>query len=197
MPETWAIVLAAGESKRMNAPKMLLPVNGKTMIETVIDNILSSKTDRIMLVTGAYADEINTIAESLPVTVCHNENYKDGMLSSVKCAFRALPSEAGQVLVFPGDKPWISKEDINLLIDSFMKERKGIAIPVFKGKRGHPVLIDIRYRKEVLKLDPDEGLKGLARTFPDDVLEVETKNPGILKDIDTYEEYLRSMNQIP
>ena len=197
MGEIWAIVLAAGESKRMNYPKMLLPIYGTTMIEKMIDNILKSKIDRTMLVTGAYSKEIIEVAGSLPVTICHNENYKDGMLSSVKCAFRSIPDDAGQVLVFPGDKPWISYDDINLLIDSYMREKKGIVIPVYNSRRGHPVLIDLRYREEVALLDPNEGLKGLARMFPDDVLEVETANPGILKDIDTPEEYLNSLNQIP
>lgn len=197
MAEIWGIVLAAGESKRMNFPKMLLPVNGKTMIETVLETILLSRIRKIVVVTGAYREEINKVAGKLPVSMCHNENYKNGMLSSVLCAVSSIPDEEGQVLVFPGDKPFITTEVINLLIDSYNTGKKGIVVPVFMKKRGHPVLIDLRYRKKVEALDPSEGLKSLARLFPDDVLEVETNNPGILRDIDTYDDYVRSLNQTP
>lgn len=197
MGDIWAIVLAAGESKRMNSPKMLLPVNGKSMIEKVVENISESRVDKTMVVTGAYSDEINKIIGSLPVTVCHNENYSDGMLSSVKCAFRAISEKAAAVMVFPGDKPWITPDVVNSLIESYRHEKKGIVIPVYLNRRGHPVLIDLKYRNEVAILDPDEGLRSLAGLFPDDVMEVNTDTPGILKDIDTYEDYVRSINQKP
>ena len=197
MGDIWAIVLAAGESKRMNSPKMLLPVNGKTMIEKVVENISESRVDKTMVVTGAYSDEINKIIGFLPVTVCHNENYRDGMLSSIKCAFRAVSEKAAAVMVFPGDKPWITPDVVNLLIESYRHEKKGIVIPVYMTRRGHPVLIDLKYRNEVAMLDPDEGLRSLAGLFPDDVMEVNTDTPGILKDIDTYEDYVRSINQKP
>lgn len=197
MSEIWAIVLAAGESRRMGSPKMLLPFAGKTMIEKVIENISLSRIDRTLLVTGAYKDEISEVIERSSVTFCHNKNYHEGMLSSVKCGFRALPVEAGQVLVFPGDKPYITADVINQVIDSYTGSGRGIIVPVYMKKRGHPVLIDLRYRQIVEELDPGEGLRSLARLYPHDVLEVETNVPGILKDIDTYQDYLTTLNQLP
>lgn len=197
MAEIWAIVLAAGESKRMGSPKMLLPFAGKTMIEKVIENISLSKIDRTMVVTGAYRNEICTVISGMPVILCHNENYREGMLSSVKKAFLSIPEETGKVLVFPGDKPYITTDVINLIIDSCKNSSKGIIVPVYMKKRGHPVLIDLRYRRIVEELDPGEGLRYLARLYPDDVLEVETNVPGILKDIDTYQDYLTTLNQLP
>jgi len=189
------VVLAAGESKRMNFPKMLLLLNGRTMIETVIEKISESQVDKIMVVTGAYRDEIEEAAGNFQIQLCHNEKYKDGMLSSVKCAFRSIPAEARQVLVFPGDKPLITPEVINLLIDACKREKKGIIIPVYQGKRGHPILIDMKYRDEITRLAPEEGLRSLARHFQDDVLEVETGDPGVINDIDTYDDYVRLVNQ--
>jgi molybdenum cofactor cytidylyltransferase len=196
MGEIWAIILAAGESKRMKTPKMLLTFNGMAMIEKVIENVTNSGINKTMVVTGAYKEEILKVIEHLSVMQCYNENYRQGMLSSVKCGFRSVPSEAEAVVVFPGDQPGINSGIINLIIESYRKTKKGIVIPVCNEKRGHPVLIDIKYRDEVVKIDPEDGLRSLSYRFPEDVLEVETSNSAVLKDIDTYEEYMNEINQI-
>ena len=91
MNDIWAIILAAGESRRMGFPKMLLPFNGKTMIETVIRNVSQSMVTNILVVLGAEGLKIAETLNDLPVTYCFNENYKEGMLSSVKCGFKNLP----------------------------------------------------------------------------------------------------------
>jgi len=81
----WAIVLAAGESRRMGSPKMLLPYNDATVIEQVINNLLDADIDRVVVVLGANREEIMQVTRSYDVFHCYNEDYKDGMLSSVKC----------------------------------------------------------------------------------------------------------------
>ncbi len=101
MSVIWAIILAAGESKRMKSPKMLLPFDGKTMIEKVIENVTGSDIDKIVVVTGSYREEIQKVAGYLPVTFCYNGNYKQGMLSSVKCGFRSVPDGARPLWSFP------------------------------------------------------------------------------------------------
>jgi molybdenum cofactor cytidylyltransferase len=189
MSEIWAIILAAGESKRMGSPKMLLQYKGKTIIENVIDNVTASEADKTLLVLGSYGDEILKVIEVLPVKHCYNENYKLGMLSSVKCGFNFLTGVTGAALIFLGDQPMIRTDIINIVIEAYRREGKGIVMPVFKNKRGHPVLIDLKYRGEVQNLDPEEGLRGLARKFADDVLEVKVNTQDILKDIDTREDY--------
>ena len=83
-----ALILAAGSSRRMGTQKLLLPFGEKTIIETVIDNILQSGVDGIMVVLGADHDRIRKIVDPLPVEVCFNENHESGMLSSVMCGFR-------------------------------------------------------------------------------------------------------------
>ena len=127
------------------------------------------------------------------VNYCYNDNYKDGMLSSVKCGFRNLPSDFEAVLVFQGDQPLITPEVINKVIEAYRSSDKGIVIPVYNNRRGHPLLIDKKYRDDIEKLDASEGLRSLAHLFSDDVLEVETNDPGILRDFDTYEEYKKEL----
>jgi molybdenum cofactor cytidylyltransferase len=186
----WSIILAAGESKRMGSPKMLLPFNGSTILENVIHNVAGSAADGILVVLGANAEKICELVSIYGVLQCKNENFREGMLSSVKCGFRNLPGDMEAVLVFQGDQPCISAGTINSLIDAFHQSDKGIVLPVYKGKRGHPLLLDIKYSEEVERLDPDEGLRGVIRLHADDIQEVDTMESGILRDIDTLEDYI-------
>lgn len=191
----WAIILAAGESRRMNAPKMLLPFNGQTIIEKVIKNVSGSGVDKIMVVLGAGKDDILKVIRKYTVNHCYNHNYMQGMLSSVKCGFRSLPEDFEAALVFLGDQPMIPAEVVNAVISAYRSSNKGIIIPVYNRKRGHPLLIDSKYRDEIEKLESKASLRFIAQKFHNDVVEVETKTPGILKDIDTQEDYLRQLNE--
>lgn len=194
MSDIWGIVLAAGESSRMKVQKLLLPYQGKTIIEKVIENVKLSGVDNTLVVVGSDRDEILGVIEHLPVSSCYNHNYKQGMLSSVKLGFRSLPGTFGAALVFLGDQPMVPAEAVNIILLAYRQSHKGIVIPVYKKKRGHPLLIDSKYRDEIEKLEDRESLRSLASKFPTDVLEVEVNLPGILADLDTPEEYNRAVN---
>jgi molybdenum cofactor cytidylyltransferase len=196
MDEIWAIILAAGESKRMGSPKMLLPFKGRSMIENVISNVFKSKADEIIVVLGAYFDELSLLMKRLDVSYCFNDNYMKGMLSSVQYGFKNLPQDYKAALVFQGDQPLIPPAVVDRVIDEYIHSCKGIIVPVFNSRRGHPLLVDKKYRGEIEKLLPDEGLHSLLDKFGEDLLEVETGEPGILRDFDTYDEYRKGINQI-
>ncbi len=191
----WAIILAAGESKRMGRPKQLLPFNGKTILETVIEASLSSKTAHTVVVLGAARGKIANKITHYPVTTRINKQYRSGMLSSIKCGFRAVPRDANAVLVMLGDVPAITPEVINELIEAFEGSDKGVVVPVFHSKRGHPILVSNRYRQEVLSIEPSQSLRTLLHAHRDDILEVTVKTDGILFDIDTEEEYTRVLRE--
>jgi molybdenum cofactor cytidylyltransferase len=191
----WAIILAAGESRRMGFPKMLLLFNGITMLENVISNIKGSVVDQTLVVLGAEKEALTELVSKSSVKYCFNDDYKQGMLSSVKCGFRNLPPDFEAVLVFQGDQPFIFPKVINRVVEGYRSSGKGIVIPVYKGKRGHPLLVDQKYREEIERLDDNEGLRSLSHRFSEDVLEAETDEPGILKDFDTYDEYKKELNQ--
>ena len=196
MGEIWAIILAAGESRRMGFPKMFLQFNGRTMIENVIANVCESAVYNTIVVLGAEKESLIELIAKSQVLYCYNDKYKEGMLSSVKCGFRNLPSDYRAVLVFQGDQPFITPKAINAVIKAYLFSGKGIVIPTFQNKRGHPLLIDIKFRGEIEKLCNSKGLRSLADKFCDDVLEVDTDESGILRDFDTYEEYEMEINQI-
>jgi len=189
MNEIWAIILAAGASTRMNRQKLLLPFNGKTIIETVVENVAKSVNSNILVVLGSHREQIRKQIENYPVKYCVNENYMDGMLSSVICGFGALPNEAKAALIFLGDQPQIPSRVTDLVITAWIQSKKGIIMPTFSGRRGHPTLIETRYKTEIERLDPEKGLRTLSEKFKDDVFEVECSIPEILRDIDTPEEY--------
>lgn len=195
MSGIWAIILAAGESKRMGSPKMLLPIGETTIIEQTIDNVLHSMVGDILVVLGAGHAKIRESIAERPVKYCINDDYKKGMLSSVKCGLISLPQDFDTVLFYPGDQPLISPAITDMLISAYRNSSRGIIIPVHNGRRGHPLLVGSRYRNEIMLLDNNEGLKGLAQKFPEDVLEVEVGTPDILTDIDTQDDYLKLIKQ--
>ena len=187
------MILAAGESKRMGKPKLLLPFGEKTMIETVIDKVIQSKAERILVVLGSNRKKIEKKIGNLPLEIAVNPDFKEGMLSSVQRGLEVLPEEAQAVLVFLGDQPSIPSEVIDSVIDAFRKTGKGIVLPVYKGERGHPVLLDMKYRREVKNLNPEVGLRELVYGRPEDILEVEVDDAGILRDINDIEDYTREI----
>lgn len=191
-----AMILAAGESKRMKSPKMLLPFKGATIIEKVIENVLQSDADSAVVVLGAEKEKILSVINHYEVQTAVNENYRDGMLSSVRTGLAAIADNYEAVLIFPGDMPLISPEVSNLIIAGYRNSGKGIIIPAAEGMRGHPILISSALHEEIIKLDDEEGLRQLAKKFPHEVYEISVDDPSILKDIDTREEYLKEINKI-
>jgi molybdenum cofactor cytidylyltransferase len=194
MNNTWAIVLAAGSSTRMKRQKLLLPYNGKTMVEEVIMNAKQVVNENILVVLGSDHYEIRNQISILPISICLNRDYKKGMLSSVICGFKAVPEDAKAVLVFLGDQPQIPSSVAELVIKAWKDSESSIIIPVFEGRRGHPVLIETKYKPEIERLDPDKGLRQLMLDFPGEILEVECSQPEILRDIDTPGDYNKEIS---
>ena len=195
MQDNWAIILAAGSSIRMGSQKLLLPYHDSSMIETVIDNVLGSRIDKVMVVLGSDSDEITRTIGQKPVEICINPQPEKGMLSSVLCGFKAIPEEATAALVYLGDQPNIPPVITNKILEAYNEDLHGIVIPVYNHRRGHPLLVDLKYRRDIYKLDLEQGLRSLMHLFPEDVLEVEVDEPGILVDIDTREDYSNAIKQ--
>jgi len=185
----WAVVLAAGRSERMGSAKLLLPMGRITLIETVIRGVLRSRVEGVLVVLGADREKLEPVIGRYPVRTVFNPDFGRGMLSSVKRGFEAVPPDVRAVLVFLGDQPAPSASVTCRIIDAYRKTGKGIVLPAFRGRRGHPVLVDLKYRDEVGALDPRIGLRQLPRAHPDDVFEVKVRTPAVLRDIDTQKDY--------
>ena len=191
-----AIVLAAGESRRMGAPKLLLPFGGGTVISHIVDQLLLSAVSETYVVVGREGDRIAEALAGRPVRVVANPGYEGGMLSSVRCGLGALPQPCEAVLVALGDQPAITRELVDRMIHAFERAGKGILVPCFQGKRGHPVLIAARYRDEILAGYDSAGLRGLLRAHPEDVSELNVETSAVLSDMDYPEDYRREIARI-
>ena len=179
----------------MGSPKMLLPYNDMTVIEQVVNNLLDADIDRVVVVLGANREDIMKVTRSYDVFHCYNEDYKGGMLSSVKCGFFSLPQGCTGALIMPGDQPMTGPGEINRVIRTFLESGKGLVMAAHNGKRGHPLIVDMKYADEVLTLPEDEGLRALAARHPEDVLESDTDDSSVLRDIDTQEDYINVISK--
>jgi molybdenum cofactor cytidylyltransferase len=187
------MILAAGESARMGKPKLLLPFGNETIIETIIGQVILAKVDKTLVVLGSDREKIEKKIKKFSIRTTVNPHFKKGMLSSVQWGFKALPENTRAVLVLLGDQPAISTAIIDKIIDAYQKTRKGIVLPVYKGERGHPVLIDLKYKGEVESLSHEIGLRGLVYSHPEDIMEVKVEAPSILQDIDYLEDYQKEL----
>lgn len=187
------IILAAGKSERMGQQKLLMPFSDTTMLEHIIKKARASNVGEVHVVLGSHYREISDSIAHLKVKVVHNKDFERGMLSSVQCGFNSLSSMSRAGMILLGDQPMVRTEVINNLVDRYLGSEKGILIPVYNGKRGHPVLIDVRYIAEINRLDPEVGLRQLMTDFKSDILEVEVKTDTILRDIDTIEDYKKEL----
>jgi molybdenum cofactor cytidylyltransferase len=186
-----AILLAAGESRRMGRPKQLLTWRGRTLLQHSLESLIDSDADEIVLVLGHEADLIRKSLPALPIKIVINPDYIQGMASSLRRGLLAMDPGSEAFLVLLADQPGIGPEIINTLIRGFRKAdpKHSIVLPVYRGSRGHPVLIGVRYLQEALQLQGDVGARRILSNHPEDILEIEVDQDAVLKDIDTPEEY--------
>jgi len=184
-----AILLAAGQSKRMGRVKQLLPLGQSTIVERTIDNLLHSTIGETIVVLGYREEEIRKTITDKPVKIAINPHYRQGISTSIIAGLKQIDQRARAVLIALGDQPFIDSHTINSLVEAFTAHRKGIVIPVYLGRRGNPVIFAIRYKGELLNLKGDVGGRGIIRRHLDDVLEVAVNCEGVLLDIDTMENY--------
>jgi molybdenum cofactor cytidylyltransferase len=169
----------------MGEPKLLLPYRGRTVVEAVLENAAASSAGRTLVVLGGQAGFIEAKIARFSAVLTRNLNYKDGMLSSVQWGFRLLPADARAAVVLLADQPWVTAPTIDSVIRAYVQGTKGLVCPVHRRKGGHPLLVDLKYRDEIGRLDPAVGLRGILRRHPEDVLRLEVKTSAVLEDLDT------------
>ena len=180
-----AILLAAGEAKRMGKLKQLMPLGGTTMVEQTIDNLLSSGVSKVIVVLGYKAEEVMKKIAGRPIKIVLNPIYRQGMGTSIAAGLKFVDSQAQAVMLALADQPFVDSHTINRLIEEFQNHDKGIAIPTYKGRRGHPLIFSIKYKAPLSRLKGDIGGREIIKRHPEDILEVAVDCEGIVIDIDT------------
>jgi molybdenum cofactor cytidylyltransferase len=188
------VVLAAGESRRMGRPKQLLPFGERTILERVVDTLLTAGVGEVVVVLGHLAERVRAVLGRRPVKAVVNEVYREGMLSSVKCGVRAIGAERDAVLFALGDQPHIEEAVVSEVIQAYRAGQAGIVIPCYGGKKGHPIIINLRrYREVILNLPEHVGLNALMQEHADDVRLIDVATEDIIRDIDEPGDYTREL----
>jgi molybdenum cofactor cytidylyltransferase len=184
-----AILLGAGESKRMGKNKLLLPWGKKTIFEHCLETLLRSEVEEIIVVINDRLKAFIHPIHTKKVKVIINPHYKRGMSTSIRRGVQAIASGSEGILIALGDQPFIKTRTINAIIKAFTQGKEAILVPSFRGKRGHPVIFHRRFRRELLNLKGDAGGKSIVERHPGEILEIPLKSEGVVKDIDLWEDY--------
>jgi molybdenum cofactor cytidylyltransferase len=188
------VVLAAGESRRMGTPKQLLPFGERTILERVVDTLLTAGVGQVIVVLGHLADRVRTVLGDRPVQAVVNEAYRQGMLTSVKCGVQAISTDHNAVLFALGDQPQIDSAVVREVIGAYRTGDTGIVIPRYNSKKGHPIIINLsRYREAIIDLPDSVGLNALMQAYADDVRLIDVATEDIIHDIDVPEDYTREL----
>lgn len=191
-----AILLAAGRSRRMGAFKLLLDFGGQTVIESSINNLRQAGVQDIVVVTGHRANDLHARLAPLPVRLVVNPDELSEMGASIACGVKQLSPETQATLIALGDQPAIPSDVISFLIAEWRRTRARIIVPTHEGRGGHPVLIDLHFREELLHLDPQRGLRALMDARRNEALRVAVQSPYVARDMDTWEDYSALYNDI-
>jgi len=188
-PRIGALLLAAGQSRRMGGPnKLLAAIDGTPMVAHVARRLLASRARPIVAVLGNQADTVDIALGKLPVKRVRNPEFAAGLSTSLKRGIAALPSDLDGVIVCLGDMPLISGRHLERLIAAFNPlEGRAIIVPTRRGKRGNPVLWSRQFFPEMTGLAGDVGAKHLIGEHAEFVAEVEMDDAAVLVDIDTPE----------
>lgn len=189
-----AVVLAAGKSTRMGAPKQLLLLGGRTVLEQTLENIRCAGVDEIVLVLGSYAE---TIRQQLPpsaftgLKLVVNQSYGQGMASSLREGLAALEPNVDASLIVLADQPFTRPETLRRIVDRYVQSDGQIVIPSYRGFRGNPVLLDRSVFAEVMALEGDIGCRAVFGSHLEGIIKVEVEDIGVLLDIDSRDDYER------
>jgi len=185
-----AILLAAGQSKRMNGEnKLTKKIQGIPLIKLSFKNILNSNIDEIFIILG-YQKEIiqKIIGKNDKIKFVFNENYESGIASSIKIGVSKLSEKTDAFFICLGDMPMVNKNVYNQLIKS--KSDKEIIIPTYKGKQGNPILFSKSIKEKIMNIKGDVGAKKILELNKDKILNVEINNQSIKKDFNTKDDFI-------
>ena len=187
---TAAIVLAAGLSRRMGRPKLLLELRGKPVIRHVVESVIDAGIRRVLVVTGPENDALARALAGLDVQLAINPAPESGQASSVGAGVSALPAGTDAVLIALGDQPGVPADVIPALIEAIKAPGKAIAAPRYADGLGNPVLFASSVFAELLALSGDRGARAVIERDPSRLAVVDVGSP-MPRDIDTPEDYER------
>ena len=184
-----AVVLAAGASRRMGAPKQLLRLGGETILQRTLNNVRASDVGEIVLVLGHAAESVEKAISTERIRIVRNPDYQQGMGTSLRAGLASVNADAGGALIILADQPFVRPETLNELITCHQESKPQILIPMYRGFRGNPVLLDRSVFEEVKGLNGDIGCRAIFGDHTEGIRKLPVDDAGILLDIDSRGDY--------
>lgn len=187
-----AIILAAGQSRRMGQPKMLLPWGKTTVLGKVIETLQTAGMEDLLVVTGGSRERVEAIIHE-SVRVVFNAEYESlEMISSIQCGLRATKPEAQAALICLGDQPQVQAGIVQVILQEYENTGASLIVPSYQMKRGHPWLVARNWWDEILEMKPPESPRDFLNRHAKEIKYINVDTPSVLADLDTPEDYLKS-----
>jgi molybdenum cofactor cytidylyltransferase len=192
-----AILLAAGESRRMGAiNKLTLAVDGEPLLRRTVRMLSASRLAELVVVLGHQAQAAQALLQGLDAHTVVNADYREGQMSSVHCGLAALARPCDGVMICLCDQPLLSTQDIDFLIDAYAQRGGAIIVPTYQGRRGNPIVLSYAHREQILGGGRNLGCKHLIERNPELVTTVEMDNDHVVFDLDAPEDYQRLQSRL-
>lgn len=192
-----ALVLAAGESKRMGVPKPLLRIDDTTFISRILSNLRQAAVDGITVVLGAHAELIQARTDFTGVDVVVHSAYRDGQLSSLCAGLHSMNPDTDALVLCLVDNPFVTSTLVNQIVEAFHRSGQPMVVPVHGGKSGHPTLFARAVFAELLAAPADVGARFVVHTDSRRVHRLAVDDAAVLAKIDTPEDYVRRFGEPP
>ena len=187
-----AIVLAAGQSKRMGGDnKLIKKYNKKYLINHIIGTLIKSKVNKIIVVLGFQKSKVRKITvKNKKINFVFNKNYKSGMASSIKTGLKEISKRSIGFLIVQADMPLISKKIIDSLCYSIRNNNKEIVAPIYKSNMGNPIGFKRSMTRILNKTSGDSGAKKMIKRNKKNLSLISVNSKSIFKDFNTQKDFL-------
>jgi len=187
-----AVVLAAGLSRRMGRPKMILPWGGTTVIGQVVQVLNQAGVDEIVVVTGGAHKQVESALTGLPARISFNPRFtEDEMIFSLKVGLSGLGDQFEAALVALGDQPQVQPQVVKSILETFNQSAAPLIIPSYHLRRGHPWLVARSLWPSILDLEPGNTMRDAINQHAKQIYYLNVETPSVLRDLDTPDDYRR------
>lgn len=190
-----AILLTAGKSTRMGSLKALLPWEGKTLLEHQLSQFKQSSVDQIIVVLGYQSNKLLPYLENSPAQLVCNEHFEKGKTESIKRGIHSIHDNADCLIIASVDTP-LYHSLIDEMINQFIKTKSKIIIPIYKGKRGHPILFSTELLEELSQINEEtKGLKAIIHKRKNEIYELEVVDHSVLFNFNSPQDYEEGISE--